>query len=346
MRFPVLCLVLSACAVLPVEAPPDSPRAVEAMQILQDRGFSGSVLVACDERVLFQGDFGLADRAGRTPSYWVASISKQFAAAAVLKLREEGRMSLDDTVARFFPDAPADKAAITISQLLTHFSGLPRQAYAADGIVDRNEAARAIFATTLASPPGSAFAYSNDNYAMVAMVVEIVSGKRYEDFIRDELFAPARLREAGFWPSAADAYVPAVLHPPEGAMAQAHWGFRGADGVRVSVVDLHRWVRALDSGRVLSAESLRQLYGPNARDSDGDGVGFGWFWSDLPNGRWLWTRGTEDFGGNAVIYRLSETSLVIITATNAGPDESVGPGWSRQARDALMDIYGSDACAP
>lgn len=328
----------------PAESQPAHDQATAALQALEARGFAGSVVVACDDDVVFQGDFGLPDRAGRTPSYWVASISKQFAAAAILKLREEGRLSLDDTVERFFPDAPRDKAGITISQLLTHFSGLPRQAYAADGVADRNEAARAILSTTLASEPGTTFAYSNDNYSLVAMIVEIASGRPFEEFVGDELFAPAHLDDAGFWPTTGNDYVPPVLHLPEGAMAGAHWGFRGADGMRVSVGDLHRWVRALDSGRALLPESVRLLYGPNARAGDGDGVGFGWFWSDQPNGRWLWTRGTEDFGGNAIVYRLWGTPLTIIAATNAGPEESAGPGWSRQARDALMEIYNSAAC--
>lgn len=314
------------------------------MLALEGRGFVGSALVACGGRVVFRGDYGLRDGRGRTPSYWIASISKQFAAAAILKLQEQGRLSTEDTLGAFFPEAPPDKADITISQLLTHFSGLPRQAYAADGVQDREAAARAILSLPLAAQPGTAFAYSNDNYSLVAMIVEIVSGQGYEQFLRENLLAPAHLRDFGFWPDAEADFVPPVLRPPEGAMATAHWGFRGADGARASVEDLHRWTQALEERQVLSSESVRQLYGPSARATDGDGVGFGWFWSDQPNGRWLWTRGTEDFGGNAVIYRLWDTPLVIIAATNAGPAEEAGPGWSRQARDALMEIYDANAC--
>lgn len=158
--------------------------------MLIERGFVGSALVACDDRVLFAENFGLEGGAGRTPTYWLASISKQFAGAALLRLQEQGRLRLDDPLSRFFPDAPDDKAAITIRQLLTHRSGLA-QAYAADGIADRGEAARAIFALPLESAPGSTFRYSNDNYALAAMIVEIASGQNYEDFVREALFEPA-----------------------------------------------------------------------------------------------------------------------------------------------------------
>lgn len=311
--------------------------------MLRERGFMGSALVACGDAIVFSGDFGVSDPSRRVPSYWVASISKQFAAAAFLRLREQGRVSLDDPLSRYFPDAPEEKAGITVAQLLTHRSGLA-QAYAADGVVARDAAARAIFAVPLEASPGARFRYSNDNYALVAMIVEIASGQSYEDYVRSELFAPAGLEQAGFWPDVGENFSPPILQQVDEAMRGAQWGFRGSDGVRASVHDLYRWVRALDGAVVLSRDSVALLFGPATQAADGDGVGYGWFWSDLPSGRWLWTRGTEQFGGNAIIYRLAGTPLLIIAATNAGPAEADGPGWSRVARDVLMEVYDASAC--
>lgn len=115
---------------------------------------------------------------------------------------------------------------------------------------------------------------------------------------------------------------------------------RGSDGVRASVLDLLAWVRALDQGRVLAPDSLAQLYGSPGDDR----VGFGWFWSVENERRWLWTRSYEDFGANAIVYRQAGSSLVLIEATNAGPSEEAGPGWSRVARDVLMEVYAASAC--
>ncbi|ANP47785.1 serine hydrolase domain-containing protein [Candidatus Viadribacter manganicus] len=342
MRVIVALLFVAACAT-PLHPDQRDERSSSAMQSLISQGFTGSVLVACGDDILFAGDYGLSDSHGREPSYWLASISKQFTATAVLKLVEAGRMTLNDPVSRYFPDAPPDKAPITIQQLLTHQSGLT-QVYTADGIVDRNEAVRAILGTQLASSPGATFRYSNDNYTLLAAIVEIVSGERFEDFVRANVFLPAGMRNAGFWPDVGESFSPPVLSMPVGAMAEPNWGFRGGTGMRASVRDLHRWTRALDEGRVLRRESVALLYGPHLTASDGDGVGFGWFSSNSADGRLLWTRGSEDYGPNVILYRRTGTPLTIIAATNAGPAEADGPGWSRRARDALMPIFDAAAC--
>jgi CubicO group peptidase (beta-lactamase class C family) len=308
------------------------------MRQLVEHGFAGSALVACGDDVVFSGDFGLGDTHSEAPSYWVASISKQFTAAAILKLAERGRLSVQDPLSRFFPEAPPDKAGITIFQLLTHQGGLG-QFYEADGVRDRDAAARAIFASPLIRAPGSGFAYSNSGYVLLAMIVEIASGQRFERFVAHEIFRPGGVRDGGFWPDTAGAFTPPLL-APDGPPNFANWGFRGAIGMRASVPDLYRWTRALDAGGVLSEEGRTMLYGPHVRVSDGDGVGFNWFWTMRGDGRrLLWTRGTEDYGANVILYRLAGTPLVVVAATHAGPAEDSGPGWSRRARDALLAIY-------
>ncbi|WP_395644924.1 serine hydrolase domain-containing protein [Terricaulis sp.] len=342
LRALLFSALLAACA----SAPADRPRsalAEAAIDTLAEQGFTGSVLVACGGDVIYARDVGVQGEPGRAPSYWLASISKQFTAAAILTLAEQHKLSLDEPLSRFFPFAPSDKASITLRQLLTHQSGLG-QVYAADGVTDRDVAARAIFATPLNEAPGTRFRYSNDNFTLLAMVVEIASGQSFESYVHDHVFAPAGLRNAGFWPAIGGDIAPPALAPPQGANAQANWGFRGGTGMRASVRDLHAWTRALDAHRVLTAESVALLYGPHTQASDGDGVGFGWFWTEIDGRQWLWTRGSEDFGPNAILYRRRDTGLAIIAATNAGPAESAGPGWSRRARDALMPLF-ADACS-
>ena len=318
-------------------------RAEQAMQQLRAQGFAGSVLVACDDRVLFSGDYGL-DGARDPPSYWLASISKQFTATAILQLAGEGRLALDDRLERYFPEAPAAAQSISLRDLLLHTSGLT-QTYAADGIADRAQAAHAILSRPLASAPGAEFHYSNDNYTLLAIVVEMVSGERFEDYVRRHEFAPAGLQHAGFWPETNGDFVPPTLTTLDGPTGLANWGFRGGTGMRASLTDLHRWARALDANRVLNPDGVALLYGPHRQSSNGHGVGFGWYWSDIDGERWLWTSGSDSAGYNAILYRRAGTPLIIIAATNAGPAESAGPGYSRLARDALMPIFGADSCA-
>lgn len=325
-----------------VAVPMVSP-AQAAMEVLASEGFAGSVLVACGETPLFAGDFGLRGAEGRAPSYWIASISKQFTAAAILRLSERGALSLSDSLSRFFPEAPPDKADITLFQLLTHQSGLP-QGYAADGVQDRDAAAAAILATPLAQAPGGGFLYSNDNYTLLALVTELATGEPFETFVAREVFAPAGLRDFGFWPDDSDAFTPHLIAPRDAGRRIANWGFRGPTGMRMSVDDLHRWALALNGDAVLNAESRRLLFGPHVSASNGEQVGFNWFWAQTQGRSWLSTRGSESYGANAVLYLDPASPLIIIAATHAGPRD--GQGWSRRARDALMSVFASGDTAP
>ncbi|HEU4366394.1 MAG TPA: serine hydrolase domain-containing protein [Candidatus Krumholzibacteria bacterium] len=233
-----------------------------------DSGFNGCVLIAKDDQVILHKGYGRADRARAEPvtlatPFWIASISKQFAAAAILKLADQERVSLEDPVTRFFGDVPADKRAITIHQLLTHTAGL-QQYYAADGIVDRDAAVRAILERPLARQPGEGFGYSNDAYSLIAAIVEIVSGTPYEVYLRAELLEPAGMMHSGFWGPAEHPEVADILgQAPDSTVARPNWGFRGAVGMYATAGDLHRWYRALDDARVLSASSRRLLFAPH-----------------------------------------------------------------------------------
>ena len=109
----------------------------QRMRGLEERGFAGSVLVAREGRVLFTGDYGFATTTGSPPSYWIASITKQFTAAGILLLHERGDLDIHAPINRYLDGVPADKSGITIFHLLTHTSGLA-QNYAADGIEDRS----------------------------------------------------------------------------------------------------------------------------------------------------------------------------------------------------------------
>lgn len=302
----------------------DLPQRLEAfLSQAAGSGFAGSVLVARDGRVLLHKGYGFSDRQRTRPveaetPFWVASISKQFTAAAILKLVEQGRLSLEDPIVRHFPDVPEDKRGITIHHLLSHTAGF-RQVYAADGIADQGEAVKAVLGQALAHSPGQGFTYANDNYSLLAAIVEIASGQSYEPYLRENLFSPAGMAHTGFWGEAAATSVAEIHGKVEESSRKPNWGFRGGTGIYSTTGDLYRWFEALQSERVLSQESRRKLLSPQVSVSPEVQSAYGWFGSTTSRGtRSIWTRGSEGFGHNAVLFTFPEEKTVVIVASNAG----------------------------
>jgi CubicO group peptidase (beta-lactamase class C family) len=293
-------------------------------KLASDSGFSGAVFVARQETIMFHKGYGWEsqrkDSSIRTDTrFYIASISKQFTAAAILKLEEQRTLSVSDRIASFFKDIPEDKRAITIHHLLTHTSGLA-QNYAADGIVDRDEAVRAVLKSPLKSPPGERFGYSNDGYTLLAAIVEIASGQRYEAYLRRHLLEPAGMERTGFWgdpPGKGERPIAQTLRAINEEVKMPNWGFRGATGMSSTVIDLYKWHRALVRNTALRKTSREKLMTPYVTTSRG-GYGYGWFVSKTKRGdEVIWTAGAEDFGHNAIIKSYKD-GTVIIVASNAG----------------------------
>jgi CubicO group peptidase (beta-lactamase class C family) len=347
-----LCALAAACAAdNAVEATPAvTGKAEAALEDLAGSGFVGSVLVACNDRVIFEGDYGFDVAPAQPPRYWVASVAKAVTAISIMSLTESGELGLDDKISKFFPDAPADKSDITVFQLLTHQSGLPQE-YKAEGFEYRDAAAASIFQSQLLFPPGADFSYANDNYSLLAMIIEIVSAKPYKFVVDEAVSEPLGLAPVAFWPDPVlpGEIVPPLLYPLDPAKGRIDWGFLGGHGARLSVVQLHSIVDGLVSGKLVTPESVQTLLGPHLELASGLGVGMGFYAETDAAGRRLrFTRGYDSSGGNAIAYLVGENGLEIIAATNAGPDEDAGPGWSRVVRDALIPIFapagGEDVC--
>lgn len=313
--------LVSACATTPGEE--RELRALVDMRVTQ--GFSGAVLVARrDDVLLFDGFGEIGGRAVRRDDrFWIASAAKQFVATAVLLLAERRRLDIDAPLSTFFPEAPADKAAITLRQMLSHVSGIG-QSYVSEQQPDRQSAVAAMLAEPVIDTPGNEFHYSNSNTQLAVAIVEIVSGVSYQDFARDELFARARLNDTGF--AGASANVSPAPEPPPERLTRPYWG---GQGVYSSAGDLLRWYRALNSGVILNAASIETMFRPAARIGEGD-AGLGWFTTNSPQGKHVrFTRGNEDFGANSLIYAYNDDEAVIVVLTHAGdsPDDM---SWSRR----------------
>ena len=155
----------------------------EYLQAGVGEGFSGAVLIARGGEILLNEGYGFADKeqgAPMTPDTVVdiGSVTKQFTAAAILVLSDQGKLDVEDSIGRFFPNLPEDKSGITIHHLLTHTAGL------VDGVGDGDfdhipteEFFRRVFDSELLSAPGERHSYSNAGYSVLARIVELSSGQ-------------------------------------------------------------------------------------------------------------------------------------------------------------------------
>src|SRR5215469_1406110 len=212
MKFRVIvCGVIAALySVVAVTAVAEEPtQQIDAIfRPLVSAGSPGlAVLVIKDGATVFKRGYGLADlrtgkQIGSDTDFRLASFTKQFTATAIMLLAHDGKLSYDDPLARFFPDFPAYGREITVRQLLTHTSGLPDyeelwEKKFPDTSPDRIPQIRDAEVLKLLKgqpvgmfPPGSKWHYSNSGYAVLAMIVERVSGMPFSDFLKQNIFDP------------------------------------------------------------------------------------------------------------------------------------------------------------
>ena len=301
--------------------------------VAHDLNFPGVVLIANGNTVVFNQAFSTPEFPVTADTrYWIASISKSFTAVLIFRLQEEGLLSLQDKLGKFFPEAPPDKREITIAQLLTHTAGFANK-YASEGIADRSEAAKQILALPLVHAPGQAFDYSNDGYSLLGIVASIVAHADYPDLISSKIFAPAGMASSGFWPGCGGPkpVLPLTDKPPA-AMQRPNWGYKGPDGICSTTSDLALFMQALTQRRILKSETIEQMWTPAIAVSVGSAAS-GWFRGVSPHGtEFILTRGT-DHGHNSIIKYYPKKDLTIIALSSSkDPD---GPLLARQLVDRL-----------
>ncbi|MEZ4697495.1 MAG: serine hydrolase domain-containing protein [Rhodothermales bacterium] len=241
-----------SCGAQPTLKAADSYLAAEAKA-----GFSGTVLLVRDGSVVHDRGYGFANRdrmirnSARTV-YPLGSIVKLFTRDAIEVLRERGSLATTDPISRFFPDAPADKAGITIAQLMRHESGLDTYHGGDFEPLDRAQALDRIFNQELLFEPGSDRSYSNSGYTVLAAIVEIVSGESFPEFVAKELIEPAGLRQTGFYgydgwaPDSVaigyDASRNGTVNSPA-YWESPSWGLMGGGGIASTADELYKWMK-------------------------------------------------------------------------------------------------------
>jgi CubicO group peptidase (beta-lactamase class C family) len=240
-----------------------------------DKSFMGAVLVARGDQVILSKGYGFANlewSIPNTPStkFRLGSVTKQFTAAAILLLAEQGKLTLEDPVKKHWPNAPAAWDAITIFHLLTHTSGIANATNDADFL--RWKMHPSTPAQTLGHvrdkpldfEPGARMSYSNSGYVLLGLLVERVSGRSYADFLRDSIFKPLGMNDSGYdvsaaiLPQRAAGYSPGMVNAPYTDMTVPH----GAGALYSTTEDLLRWTQGLFGGRLLSTTSLEKMTTP------------------------------------------------------------------------------------
>ncbi|MGD0143519.1 MAG: serine hydrolase domain-containing protein [Rhizomicrobium sp.] len=289
-------------------------------------GFNGSVFIANRGNALMDGAYGWTsparqERVNKGTLFNIASVTKAFTATAVLKLAERNKLRLTTTLVDIFPDVPADKRGISIEELLTHTSGLPK-GYAANGCRTRDAAVKAIFALPLANAPGAHFEYTDDGYALLAAIVENAGGETYNDFVRNIIFRSAGMRETKFWNEVDDRkdknVARIVTLPIEERYRGMNWGYIGSGGIWSTAEDLARFFYALRAGLILDPGFVDEMMKPRVKVSVG-AAGFGWYVGESSAGTPLiFARGNEDWGHSALIFWYPDRSILMTIVTNSG----------------------------
>ena len=267
--------------------------------------YNGSVLVAENGKIIYQKSFGKADWSvnrllNNESVFELASVSKQFTAMGILMLVNEGKLTLDDSLRRFFPELPYHN--VTIRQMLHHTSGLPdyMELFGKHWDPEKiavNEDIVSLMATHRPEPmfsPGTAWAYSNTGYALLASVIARVSGKSFGDFLREKIFEPLEMKNSFVYSrrlekkeidnyafghvfdSTKKEYTLPDHLPSFATMVYTLDGIQGDGCVNSTTGDLFKWHQALNKGGLISDTLMKQMFTPVSTGSGALGYGFGW----------------------------------------------------------------------
>jgi CubicO group peptidase (beta-lactamase class C family) len=249
----------------------------------------------------------------------IGSVSKAFTAASILRLVEDGKLGLDETVGTLVPAVVGQVAGATVRQLLLHTSGLSGSIGNDHQPLGRDAAIAAINRLELAFPPGTKHLYSNAGYSLLAIIIELRSGTTYRDYTRSKT-------AAGFWDGQPAAPGPrAVGYLEDGTAGQSgdftgpHWALDGNGDLAMTPRALATWTHALFTGRVVSPASVAVIGGPGHDIGGGRRHTPGWvgFAASVHGKAFLATAGGGgDVGQNVVVVWIPEGEQVIVFASN------------------------------
>ncbi|MGC8586913.1 MAG: serine hydrolase domain-containing protein [Candidatus Micrarchaeia archaeon] len=308
-----------------------------------------------NERVVFAKGYGVASLELGTPisldmPFRIGSISKSFTAAAILMLAEKGKLRLDDSIAKFFSNAPAAWRSITVEDLLAHRSGIAdysnKKFSKQGGIFDlrqdfkESELARRSYRLPIEFNPGKKFSYSNTNYMLLGFIIRKITGEFYYRFIKKSILAPLGMNSAAVYNHSEIVNGrPSGYEFSAGRIANARFvsdTFNNtADGaLYCNIFDMAKWFSALYNHKVLSKNSVDQMLSIKTPIRGSNyGYGYGWFVRENKTGKVA--EHTGSWGGFTAVIKMdfaSKTAVAVFT--------NISRGSSRWLLDEASKILG------
>ena len=291
-----------------------------------------SVAVMKQGKIVKAEGYGLANRETRTPAtrdtvYKIGSVSKQFVAAGIMLLVEDGRIRLDDPIGKYLGPVPAAWTPISVRHLLTHTSGLVREPPAFSPFKNQtdDELLKSAHATRLRFAPGERWAYSNLGYVALAEIITRVSGQPWTRLMDDRIFGPAGMTATVPTNSPDDVSNRAAGYGGEDNKRKVQdWIALRASGAFFStVLDLAKWDALLYTDKILSDRTRREM-SAQVRLTNGEAApyGFGWHVESGRGGRILWHGGGLP-GFTSHFVRYIDRGLSVIVLSN-GDDSDMG----------------------
>ncbi|WP_255155327.1 serine hydrolase [Ferruginibacter sp. HRS2-29] len=300
--------------------------------ILRNTGFNGGIIVAKGGNIVYERYKGAVKLGGKdsidaqTP-FHIASVSKTITGMATLKLWQEGKIGLDDEYSKYFPTF--NYPGVTIRTLLNHRSGLPNYLHFMDKmwpdkkvhvknqdifdyLVNRKAEMENI------ARPDSRFSYCNTNFALLALLIEKVSGKSFPVYIHDNIFQPLQMNNSF------------VYTPDRSSTIPPNYDWRGREiplmflddvygdkNIYSTPHDLLNWDRGLVSGQMFTPQTLAEAYKPYSNEKEGvKNYGLGWRMDNFPNGKKMIFHNGWWHGNNAAFLRLFDEDATIIVLNN------------------------------
>jgi CubicO group peptidase (beta-lactamase class C family) len=321
-------------------APPAPALLVDSLIVrrFSKDGAGVAVLVARDGKILYEKVYGLANVEKHEPvtidtKFRIGSVTKQFTASAILRLQESGKLTVSDTLSKYYPDFPRG-SEVTLRHLLTHTSGI--HSYTETPGFLKNVTSATTTADVISSiktfpydfNPGLKWSYCNSGYYILGSIVEKVSGREYGAFLNETFFAPFQMTNTGVYRNDKPPSGAAVGYEYEGGHFKKtlDWDMSWAGGagtIYSTVKDLYLWNEAIFTGQVLSKEDLAAAFTPviteeNKSDNLVDGYGYGWGISHF--------RGVREISHNGGLHgflssliRLPEQNFTVVVLINASP---------------------------
>lgn len=283
-------------------------------------GFSGALLVAKNGNIILNKGYGFSDKEKgikntKNSIFSTGSVTKQFTAAAILKLEMMGKINTTDKLGKYF-EVPSDKKAITLHNLLTHTSGLPL-AFSNDDFerLGKEEYLDKTFNSGLAFTPGERFKYSNVGYVLLALIVEKQSGMSYEEFLHKHLFIPSGMEQTGYaipkWneKNFVHIYNGEKDNGTTERFTKPTLHLLGNGGILSTTRDMYLWIEALKNNTVLSKEATKKLFTPFKNQ-------YAYGWDAIDQGNLRQHNGGSNLGCGAELRWFVNEDLVTMVFSN------------------------------